>query len=64
MSMLQPQARIRGAVNVDLVVARAKIADATSLDEVVNFLSLAETFAALNEREALGAALALGRPLA
>ena len=41
-------ARIRGQVDPHLAIARARIEDATSFDEALEFLSPRETFAVLN----------------
>ena len=45
--------RIRGQVDPHLAIARAKIEDATSFDEALEFLSSRETFAVLNSTAAL-----------
>jgi len=45
--------RIRGQVDPHLAIARAKIDDATSFDEALEFLSPRETFAVLNSPAAL-----------
>lgn len=45
--------RPRGQVNPHLAIARAKIEDARSLEEALEFLNSRETFAVLNSRAAL-----------
>ena len=47
--------RARGQVNPHLAIARAKIEDAESLEEALQFLNSRETFAVLNSPAALGA---------
>ena len=47
------QTRKRGEVDVNLAVARAKIEDARSFDEAVEFLNTRETFAILNSSVAI-----------
>jgi membrane glycosyltransferase len=46
-------ARIRGQVDPHLAIARARVEDATSFDEALEFLSPRETFAVLNSPMAL-----------
>jgi membrane glycosyltransferase len=48
-----PEERKRGSVNVDLVVALAKLEDVETLAEVTEILTPAERFAALSDRGAL-----------
>jgi membrane glycosyltransferase len=45
--------RVRGQVDPHLAIARAKLEDATSFDEALEFLSSRETFAVLNSTAAL-----------
>jgi membrane glycosyltransferase len=45
--------RSRGQIDSDLVIARAKIADAEHFEEAMSFLTSRETFAVLNSRSAL-----------
>jgi membrane glycosyltransferase len=49
----EPPPREKGDINVDLVVARAKIYDADTCDEAAALLSRAELFAVLTNRVAL-----------
>jgi membrane glycosyltransferase len=50
----------RGEVNVDLVVARAKLTQATGMQEALSFLSPREVFAVLADGPALNEALHIG----
>jgi membrane glycosyltransferase len=59
-AMTRPAPRVRGEVDVDLVVARAKLADAAGMDDALAFLSRREIFAVLADRDALHVALANG----
>ena len=54
--------RIRGQVNPHLAIGRAKIEDAESFDEALNFLNSRETFAVLVSRASLEALLELPTP--
>ena len=47
--------RVRGQIDPNLAVARAKIEDAASFDEAVSFLTSQETYAVLNSRTILQA---------
>jgi membrane glycosyltransferase len=51
--------RIRGQVDPNLAVARAKIEDAESFDEALGYLNPRETFAVLNSRAVLESLLQL-----
>jgi membrane glycosyltransferase len=53
--------RNRGQVDADLAIARAKLEDATSFDEVLDFMTPRETFAVLGSPTLLRAAFALPR---
>jgi membrane glycosyltransferase len=56
-AMTEPVPRTRGDVDVHLAVARAKLEDAATLDEAMQFLSLRETFAVLTDEATLRAAI-------
>jgi membrane glycosyltransferase len=51
--------RVRGRVDPHVAIARAKIEDATTFDEALEFLSPRETFAALNSPAVLKVLLEL-----
>jgi membrane glycosyltransferase len=56
----KPIALNRGEVNVDLVVARAKLTQATGMQEALSFLSPREVFAVLADGPTLNEALHIG----
>ena len=55
-----PRPRQPGAVDVDLVTARARIAEAACFEQAVGFLSRRETLAVLNDGTTLAQLVALG----
>lgn len=58
-SLSEPGPRVRGQIDPNLAVARAKIEDAPSFDEAVSYLDAHETYAALNNEVILRAIMEL-----
>ena len=59
MNLPDDKRRNRGQVDPNLAIARAKIEDAESFDEVLSYLTQRETFAVLNSVVVLQAVLAM-----